>query len=303
MLKRLLMIGVVLVALGLGAVVVLVRTMGSGAPPSVDERTVAGSDTLADRLGLPGAGPFIGLDPEPVLTEAMFETPEDYEASPAVRAVALADEAKLDEARDAVAEETNDLHAALARFHIAQAVMQASESPMAMMAGATSLREAAGTLLELKPEHYGAHQFLIFADQFTPKFVGGDPERAMARAMEGVERGDPRYVLVVAALHLAEKNQADAVSWCERALGEGVYSMRTVQGCAEWLIEQGRASEAETLVAALARESSGTAAVCDTLAKYFDAIGDAAKAEIARAAIVSDETEAGTEEEAVEEPA
>lgn len=324
---------VLLLALGMaGAVAVGTGLIPMGSAPPADDRTVAGADTLADRLGLPALSEVLGttepatLDPGPALPPELFEDeslraaarliaddqPADAlvalgePASPgasALRAVALAESGELDAAEEALDGSKDEpvLHARAA-FRVSSLRMNEAESPFARMRAATAGLAAADALLAVEPEHFGANQYALFAARFTPKPMGGDPDKAWAIASAGLERGDDRYLIVLSVLHRIDKQGAEATDFARRAMEAGVYDQRTYISAAGWLIDEQRPDEALPFLAACARIDPGVPAVCDELVRYYEATGDPGRAQIAREALADEET--GETRETVEaEPA
>ncbi len=106
---------------------------------------------------------------------------------------------------------------------IAMAELSRTENPLLQWRYASRMKTAYERAFACQPTVSAYRQYLCHALQQTPRGFGGDPDRALRLADEGVAMGDDAFLVVRAELRLARRESTPAFRDLDEACRLGVF--------------------------------------------------------------------------------
>jgi tetratricopeptide (TPR) repeat protein len=160
-------------------------------------------------------------------------------------------------------------------------------------------RDAYQRAFDLDPRPVPYRYYLVYTFLQSPGIAGGDKNKALRMAQEGVDRGQKEFYVVRADVHRLRGEQAPAFSDYDRAIAERTFKLNSFLAAGQLALEKREQDRARRYFEWAVTCRPDSARTHEGLGDYYAALGDARSAATAyEAALRADPHHAPAREKA-----
>lgn len=135
-------------------------------------------------------------------------------------------------------------------------------------------RDAYQRAFDLDPRRVAYRYYLVYTYVQSPGFVGGDKDKALRMAQEGLDLGQKEFSVVRADVHRHRGESAAAFANYDSSIAEGVFKLNSFLAAGHLALEKKDHSRARQYFEWAVRCRPDSPRTHDGLGDYYSAVGD-----------------------------